>query len=109
MLGEAGIATSVTNRRAWAGHDYKRHSYSARQDTNEWPQVWVVNAEDQPRARALMREAGIEPAIRHAEELARSRSAAATPNRRHPLAVYLRLGLLTAIVILIVLRWSGVF
>ncbi len=110
MLGEAGIATSVTNRRAWAGHDFKRHSYSARQDTNEWPQVWVVNAEDQPRARALLREAGIEPAVRHAEELARSRSAAAAaPAQRRPLAVYLRLALLTAIVVLIMLRWSGIF
>jgi hypothetical protein len=109
MLGEAGIATSVTNRRTWAGHDYKRHSYSARQDSGEWPQVWVVNAEDQPRARALLREAGIEPAVRHAEELARSRSATAAPDRRHALALYLRLSLLVAITILIVLRWSGIF
>jgi hypothetical protein len=109
MLGEAGIATSVTNRRAWAGNDFKRHSYSARQDSGEWPQVWVVNAEDQPRARALLREAGVEPAIRHAEELARSRSIAAQPDRRKALAMTLRLALLTAIVILVLLRWSGIF
>lgn len=109
MLGEAGIATSVTNRRAWAGNDFKRHSYSARQDSGEWPQVWVVNAEDQPRARALLREAGVEPAIRHAEDLARSRSIATQPERRKILAMYLRLALLTAIVILVLLRWSGVF
>lgn len=109
MLGEAGIATSVTNRRAWAGNDFKRHSYSARHDSGEWPQVWVVNAEDQPRARALLREAGVEPAIRHAEELARSRSAAAQPDRRKALAMYLRLTLLTVIVILVLLRWSGIF
>jgi hypothetical protein len=109
MLGEAGIATSVTNRRSWAGHDFRRPSYSARQDSGEWPQVWVVNAEDQPRARALMREAGIEPAIRHAEELARARSSAATPDRRRSLALVLRLALLGAIAVLIMLHWSGIF
>ena len=108
MLGEAGIATSVTNRRAWAGQDFRRHSYSARQDSAEWPQVWVVNAEDQPRARALLREAGVEPATRHAEELARSRQAAA-PDRRRSLAIYLRLTLIGIIAILVVLHWSGIF
>ena len=109
LLGEAGIATSVTNRRTWAGHDFRRPSYSARQDSAEWPQVWVVNAEDQPRARALLREAGVEPATRHAEELARSRQVAAAPDRRRSLAIYLRLALLAAIVILVLLRWSGIF
>jgi hypothetical protein len=108
MLGEAGIATSVTNRRAWAGHDFRRHSYSARQDSAEWPQVWVVNAEDQPRARALLREAGVEPATRHAEELARSRQAAG-PDQRRSLAIYLRLVLIGIIAILVVLHWAGIF
>ena len=109
LLGEAGIATSVTNRRAWAGQDFRRHSYSARQDSADWPQVWVVNAEDQPRARAMLREAGVEPATRHAEELARSRQSAAAPDRRRSLAIYLRLALLGIIVILVVLHWSGIF
>jgi hypothetical protein len=108
MLGEAGIATSVTNRRSWGGHDFKRHSYSARQDSAEWPQVWVVNAEDQPRARALLREAGVEPATRHAEELARSRQAAG-PEQRRSLAIYLRLVLIGIIAILVVLHWAGIF
>ena len=109
MLGEAGIATSVTNRRTWAGHDFRRPSYSARQDSADWPQVWVVNAEDQPRARALLREAGVEPATRHAEEHARSRQAAAMPDRRRSLGIYLRLALLAVIAILVVLHWSGIF
>jgi hypothetical protein len=99
----------VTNRRAWAGHDYKRPSYSARQDSGEWPQVWVVNAEDQPRARALLREAGVEPATRHSEDLARSRNTAAKPDQRRALAVYLRLALLAGIAILILLRLGGIF
>jgi hypothetical protein len=109
LLGEAGIATSVTNRRAWAGHDFRRPSYSARQDSAEWPQVWVVHAEDQPRARALLREAGVEPATRHSEELARSRNTASGPDRRRALAMYMRLALLAIIALLIVLHWSGIF
>lgn len=108
LLGEAGIVTSVTNRRSWAGHDFRRPSYSARQDSAEWPQVWVVNAEDQPRARALLREAGVEPATRHADELARSRQVA-TPGRRRSLAIYLRVALLGIIAILVVLHWSGIY
>lgn len=109
MLGDAGIATSVTNHRSWAGHDYKRPSYSARHDSGEWPQVWVVNAEDQPRARALLREAGVEPATRHAEDLARSRNVAPQRDRRQALAMFLRLALLTTIAVLILLRWAGIF
>jgi hypothetical protein len=108
MLGEAGIETRVTNHRAWAGHDYKRPSYSDRAGRDSWPQVWIVKAEDQPRARALLREAGIEPATRYADELARSRSNT-TQERRGALAMYLRLALLTAIVALILLRWFGFF
>ena len=51
----------------------KRFSYTNRPDAGSWPQVWVVNANDQTRARELLREAGIEPPVRYAEELAASR------------------------------------
>jgi hypothetical protein len=111
LLGEAGIATTVTNHRSWAGHDYKRHSYSERPDPASWPQVWIVNAEDQPRARALLREAGIEPAVRHAEELAQSRQKDPARQRR-AISMNLRLVLLAIIAALILaqvfglLRWT---
>ena len=105
MLGEAGIETSVTNHRSWAGRDYKRASYSSPPDRDSWPQVWIVRAEDQPRARALLREAGIEPATRFAEELAQSRSAPdASAARRKALAWRIRLFLLAVIVVLILLN-----
>ena len=108
MLAEAGIETSVTNRRSWGGHDYKRPSYSAKQDPDSWPQVWIVKAEDQPRARALLREAGIEPAVRHAHELALARRTTAQEERGR-LIMYLRLGLLATIALIILLRSLGVF
>lgn len=106
LLAEAGIQTSVTNRRAYAGHDYKGPSYASRPDPSTWPQVWVVNAEDQPRARALLREIGVEPATRFAEELQRSRMPAAE-GQRDALAWKLRIALLGAIGVLIILHVVG--
>lgn len=108
MFNEAGIETRVTNLRPWAGRNYKRSSYSDRGDRNDWPQVWIVKAEDQPRARAMLREAGIEPATRFAEDLAKSR-APAGQNSRGTLAVYLRLGLIAVVLIVVLLRWYGIF
>ncbi len=108
LLGEAGIETRVTNHRSWAGRDYRRSSYSARTDSSEWPQVWVVKAEDQPRARALLREAGIAPAVRFSEDLARSREPR-PESRRASLGMHIRLGLLGIIMLLIVLHVLNVF
>jgi hypothetical protein len=73
LMAEQGIETSVSNRRAYQGADWKRFSYTARGDRDAWPQVSVVRSEDQTRARQILREAGIEPATRFAEELAASR------------------------------------
>ena len=108
LLTEAGIQTSVTNRRAYAGHDFKGPSYASPPDPSTWPQVWVVNAEDQPRARALLREIGVEPATRFAEELQRSRMAPAPEDKRNALAWKLRIALLAVIVVLILLHLAGV-
>lgn len=108
LLGEQGIETRVTNHRSWAGRDYKRASYSSRSDSSEWPQVWVVKAEDQPKARALLREAGVSPAVRFADELERSR-APRGDHARNALNMYIRLGLLGIIVVLILLHAFNVF
>jgi hypothetical protein len=108
LLNEAGIATSVTNRRAYAGHDYRRPSYAKPPDRDSWPQVWVVNADDQSRARALLRDIGIEPPTRFAEELAETRGNASPETRRNALVWRLRVLLLAVIVMLVVLNAVGV-
>ncbi len=108
LLGEAGIETRVTNRRAYAGHDYKGPSYSAKQDPSTWPAVWIVKAEDQPRARAILRDIGIAPATRFAEELAQWR-APKPANPHAALATKLRVALIGAIVVLILLRYFGIY
>jgi len=105
MLRDAGIQTSVTNHRSWAGRDYKRASYSSPPERDSWPQVWIVKAEDQPRARALLRDAGIEPATRFAEELALARSSPeAAAGKRKAIAWRIRIFLLAVIVVLILLN-----
>ena len=110
MLGEAGIQTSVTNRRNWGANTYQRPSYTGKQNPDSWPQVWIVKAEDQPRARQLLREAGIEPAVRHAQELALSRRDTAAPESGYRRwSTYIRLGLLAAIATIVLLRSFGVF
>ena len=108
MLNEAGIATSVTNRRAYAGHDYRRPSYAKPPDRDSWPQVWVVNANDQSRARALLRDAGVEPPTRFADELAESRGNASPEARRNALVWRVRVLLLAVIVTLVILNAAGV-
>jgi len=108
LLGEAGIQTSVTNRSSYGGHAFRRPSYASPSARDSWPQVWVVKAEDQPRARALLREAGIEPATRFAEELAQARNSAEDRTaRRNALAWRIRLFLLGVIAVLAVLNAVG--
>jgi hypothetical protein len=73
LMRRNGIETSMANRRAWQADDWKRFSYSARGNSESWPQVWVVRSEDQTRARQLLRDAGLEPSTRFADELAATR------------------------------------
>jgi hypothetical protein len=82
LMSEHGIQTSINNRRAYQGSDWKRFSYSARGDRDSWPQVWVVRSEDQTKARQVLRDAGLEPATRFAEELAAARSVGDTTKHK---------------------------
>ncbi|ODU34032.1 MAG: hypothetical protein BGP24_19600 [Lysobacterales bacterium 69-70] len=91
LMSEHDIQTTVTNRSSYKGGDWKRFSYSNRPDASTWPQVWVVNANDQTRARELLREAGIEPPVRYAEELAASREPLTGQARHRAVAGRMRL------------------
>lgn len=70
LMAEHGIATKVTNRRVYDSRSYSRFSYARPGHSDDWPAVWVRHASDHTRARQLMREIGIEPVTRYAEELA---------------------------------------
>lgn len=98
LMNENGIATSMVNRRAWQRDEWKRFSYTkpAAQDT--WPQIWVVHSNDQTRARQLLRDAGLEPPVRYAEELADYRR---PETRSRALAVRIKTALLAVIAVVI--------
>lgn len=59
MLHEAGIHTHVSNRDKLRRDRMRSFSYSERSDSSSWPAIWITNAEDLPRARAMLREAGL--------------------------------------------------
>jgi hypothetical protein len=109
LMAEQGIETTINNRRAYQGADWKKFSYTARGDRDSWPQISVVRSEDQTRARQILREAGIEPATRFAEELAAARGVGdTTTHRRASMRVKLVvLALITGIVMLALTQLLG--
>ena len=75
LLAEKGIECTITNRSNWKKPSYQRFSYSQRdEDRDTWPQLWVNRADDYTEARTVLKELGIEPVIRHGEELALARN-----------------------------------
>lgn len=110
LMTEHGIETTLSNRSSYKGGDWKRFSYSNRPDASTWPQVWVVNANDQTRARELLREAGIEPPVRYAEELAASREPLSGQARHRAVAGRMRrvaLSLVAIAAVLLSIRSCG--
>ena len=59
LLAEIGIETYITNRDKLRRDRMRSFSYTARSDSSSWPAVWVKQAEDLPRARELLRDAGL--------------------------------------------------
>jgi hypothetical protein len=59
MLADAGIEVRVTEDRSYKGNRRRPFSYRETNKTEPDPQVWVIKAEDQPKARAMLREQGL--------------------------------------------------
>ncbi|HEU4813612.1 MAG TPA: pathogenicity-like protein [Xanthomonadaceae bacterium] len=58
LLRQEGIEVRITNGRSYKGNRRGTFKYS-RPDAGPLPAVWVIRSEDQPRARALLRGAGL--------------------------------------------------
>ena len=112
VMTEHGIETTVLNRSNWNRPGHRRFSYrepaSSRED---WEQVWISRADDYTRARALLRELGIEPTIRFGEDLAAARNPTPEARRRHTVARVRRTVMLAvlAVFMLVALRYLGYF
>ncbi len=62
ILTEAGIGTRLMNAHTWKRATKRDFSYveAGRQANHQWPELWVVAADDYARARQLLRDAGVE-------------------------------------------------
>lgn len=113
LLAEQGIATTVTNKRAYMRPSYSRFSYSTEQGSDEWPVVWITHAEDQTRARQILREIGIEPATRYVDVLAADRNPSLPdPQRHRRAAARVRMAVMGAVgaaFLLLILKMMAVF
>lgn len=59
LLRDAGIEILVSNGRGYKTRRSGQFSYLDKPDEKTIPSVWVVRAEDQPRARQILRDAGL--------------------------------------------------
>lgn len=106
LMAENNVETTITNRSNWNRPSYQRFSYSQRNENRDsWPQVWISHADDYTRARELLRQLGIEPMIRHGEELRVERNPAASlyTRREHTVARVRRIILLAILGVFMVL------
>ncbi|MFC5579723.1 hypothetical protein [Rhodanobacter terrae] len=111
LMAEHGIEATVVNRSNYNRPTWQRFSYSQRNDDrSSWAQVWIASADDYTRARVLLREIGIEPLIRHGEELAAVRNPTPEMRREHTAARVRRIVLLLVLAAfaMVVLRYLHV-
>lgn len=111
MLTEQGIECTIENRSNYRRPSYQRFSYSQRNENREnWAQVWVTRADDYTRARALLKELGIEPVVRHGEELALARNPSPEMQRQSTATRIRRIVLLAVAgaFVVLMLRYMGV-
>lgn len=103
LLGEQGVEVRITDGRSWRGAIRGNFSYrDDKRSSARWPAVWIVNAEDQPLARELLRGAGLLDSTRTPLDSYLSRDARdedAKPRR----SGRLKLALLAAIAIAVAL------
>jgi hypothetical protein len=59
MLRAQGIEVRVSEARSYRGNRRSNFSYREREGAGPQPAVWILRAEDQPRGRQLLREAGL--------------------------------------------------
>ena len=114
MLRDEGIEVRITHGRSYKGAIRGNFNYRDSLRKGPQPAVWVVKSEDQPRAREMLRSAGLlestrtpgtesflAPTIHDA-----SASKSATPQQR---AFRIKIALLIGISVALVLALSRVF
>ena len=106
MLRDAGIEVKVTDGQSYHGSRRRTFSYRDQRgdDSGPRPTVWVIRAEEQVRARELLREAGLLESSRPGVGSYLPPSSAAAPARKGP-GMHWRILLLLAIAVGMALVW----
>src|SRR5690606_34833590 len=112
MLSDAGIEVRITNGRSYKGGI--RGNFSYRDEDRKIPEVWVIRSADQPRARAMLREAGLMDSSRNAPDSFLSmglRGTSVASSRRDDMqrrAQRIKFGLLAVIAVIVALGFFAV-
>ena len=67
LLRAQGIEVRISEGRSYRGNRRSSFSYREREGAGPQPAVWILRAEDQPRGRQLLREAGLLESSRSGE------------------------------------------
>ena len=102
LLEEAGIEVYLANGRSYHSKRGSQFSYAEPMKLKQQPSVWVKLAEDQPRAREILREAGLLASTRPnqgGDPLEFSAAPTVDAPGKRPLAWRIRIALLIAIAV----------
>lgn len=99
LLREHGIEVKVTNGRSYKTRRRGQFSYTELGNANAYPAVWIVRADDQPRAREILRDARLLDTTRRDHPTAEFafRDDVAAPSGGRGWAWRIRIGLLVII------------
>lgn len=107
MLRAEGIEVRITNDRSYRGQRRSHFSYRVDEEAPPpKPAVWIINADEQPRARQLLREAGLldssrEGASSYLPLSALNDAVADAQAKKARRKVWIRVGLLVVILVAI--------
>lgn len=112
LLRDAGIEVRITNGRSYHSKRGSQFSYLDKEKATTHPTLWVVHADDQPRAREILRDARLLETTRRDHPTAqfafRDEVAQADAPRNWPWRI--RIGLLlliAAVAMVVVMRHRG--
>ena len=103
LLRAEGIEVKISNGRSYRGSRRSNFSYRDSEQSGSEPAVWILNADDQPRGRQLLRDAGLLESSRVGESTYQPMATLHQTNdlatRKSSMRKWIRIGLLVLIVL----------
>ncbi len=103
LLRAEGIEVKISDGRSYRGSRRSHFSYRDSEQSRAEPAVWILNADDQPRGRQLLRDAGLLESSRVGESTYQPMSTLHKTNdlaaRKSSMRKWFRVGLLVLIVV----------